>query len=120
MLKCLSFVKVRTINLFLQVTLVVNYDLPEMNGEADCETYLHRIGRTGRFGKTGNAINIVDGEKAHKLLKQIEKHFGKVFSLSLSLLHVISYRRVFITWEQPSQSRICDLRSGRKVAILIL
>ena len=33
------------------VTIVVNFDLPiDMNGEADCETYLHRIGRTGRFG----------------------------------------------------------------------
>ena len=32
-----------------QVTIVVNYDLPvDVNGKADCETYLHRIGRTGR------------------------------------------------------------------------
>ncbi len=32
-----------------QVTIVVNYDLPvDVNGRADCETYLHRIGRTGR------------------------------------------------------------------------
>lgn len=35
-----------------QVTIVVNFDLPmDQNGRADCETYLHRIGRTGRFGK---------------------------------------------------------------------
>ena len=35
-----------------QVTMVVNYDLPTHfdTGKADCETYLHRIGRTGRFG----------------------------------------------------------------------
>lgn len=34
-----------------QVTIVVNFDLPvDQFGEADCETYLHRIGRTGRFG----------------------------------------------------------------------
>lgn len=34
-----------------QVTIVVNFDLPvDQMGEADCETYLHRIGRTGRFG----------------------------------------------------------------------
>ena len=37
---------------FVQVTIVVNYDLPvDVQGRADCETYLHRIGRTGRFGK---------------------------------------------------------------------
>lgn len=35
-----------------QVTIVVNFDLPmDQHGRADCETYLHRIGRTGRFGK---------------------------------------------------------------------
>jgi hypothetical protein len=34
-----------------QVTIVVNFDLPmDIYGNADCETYLHRIGRTGRFG----------------------------------------------------------------------
>ena len=41
------------------MTIVVNYDLPvDVNGRADCETYLHRIGRTGRFGKHGLAINL--------------------------------------------------------------
>jgi len=34
--------------------LVVNYDLPE-----DCENYVHRIGRTARAGKSGNAISLV-------------------------------------------------------------
>lgn len=35
-----------------QVTIVVNFDMPvDQKGNADCETYLHRIGRTGRFGK---------------------------------------------------------------------
>jgi len=61
-----------------QVTIVVNFDLPvDVNGEADCETYLHRIGRTGRFGKHGLAINLVDGPKSMGVLKEIERHFGK-------------------------------------------
>lgn len=61
-----------------QVTIVVNFDLPvDTNGEADCETYLHRIGRTGRFGKKGIAINLVESETAMKICKDIEKHFGK-------------------------------------------
>merc|ERR1739844_673906 len=62
-----------------QVTIVVNYDLP-VNADgtrADCETYLHRIGRTGRFGKHGLAINLVDSEKSLNLLNEIETHFGK-------------------------------------------
>lgn len=45
--------------------------------QADCETYLHRIGRTGRFGKSGIAINLIDSVHAMELCKDIEKHFGK-------------------------------------------
>lgn len=37
-----------------QVSLVVNYDLP-----SDRENYIHRIGRGGRFGRKGVAINFV-------------------------------------------------------------
>ncbi|XP_070207405.1 ATP-dependent RNA helicase DDX19A-like isoform X2 [Littorina saxatilis] len=60
------------------VTVVVNFDLPvTMEWNADCETYLHRIGRTGRFGKNGIAINMVDGARSMAILKTIEKHFGR-------------------------------------------
>jgi translation initiation factor 4A len=37
-----------------QVSVVINYDLPKL-----CETYIHRIGRTGRYGRKGIAINFV-------------------------------------------------------------
>ncbi|XP_064459805.1 ATP-dependent RNA helicase DDX19A-like [Ornithodoros turicata] len=61
-----------------QVTVVVNFDLPvDQQGRADCETYLHRIGRTGRFGKAGLAINMVDGARTLALVQQIEDHFGR-------------------------------------------
>jgi len=63
-----------------QVTFVVNYDLPidpENYERADCETYLHRIGRSGRFGKQGLAINLVDSERSLKHLRQIETHFRR-------------------------------------------
>ncbi len=61
-----------------QVTLVVNYDLPtDVNHQADCETYLHRIGRTGRFGKMGIAINLVDSQKSMYVLHAIRDHFGR-------------------------------------------
>lgn len=65
-----------------QVTIVVNFDLPmDANGKADCETYLHRIGRTGRFGKNGIAINLVDSEKSMNICRTIENHFRKKISL---------------------------------------
>lgn len=61
------------------VTVVVNFDLPiTMDGKPDCETYLHRIGRTGRFGKNGIAINMVDGARTFAFMKAIEKHFGRI------------------------------------------
>ncbi|KAI4486505.1 PREDICTED: DEAD-box helicase Dbp80 [Polistes canadensis] len=61
-----------------QVTIVVNFDLPmDQDRQADCETYLHRIGRTGRFGKSGIAINLIDSSHAMQLCNDIEKHFGK-------------------------------------------
>uniref|UniRef100_A0A673BUW5 RNA helicase n=1 Tax=Sphaeramia orbicularis TaxID=375764 RepID=A0A673BUW5_9TELE len=61
-----------------QVSIVINFDLPmDMGGNADSETYLHRIGRTGRFGKRGFAVNLVDGQHSMDLLTQIEMHFKR-------------------------------------------
>lgn len=39
-----------------QLSLVINYDLPRSN---NIECYIHRIGRTGRYGKSGLSINLV-------------------------------------------------------------
>ena len=36
-----------------------------------------RIGRTGRFGRSGIAINFVDGPRSMSNLKEIESHFGR-------------------------------------------
>ena len=50
---------------YLQVTLVINYDVPvekDLSTPA-YETYLHRIGRSGRFGRKGAAFNLVSGAK---------------------------------------------------------
>ncbi|KAJ8320894.1 hypothetical protein KUTeg_002481, partial [Tegillarca granosa] len=53
-----------------KVTVVVNFDLPLTHDfQPDCETYLHRIGRTGRFGKNGIAINMIDGKRSFKTLQ---------------------------------------------------
>ena len=54
-----------------QVTLVVNFDLPKNR-----ETYLHRIGRTGRFARKGIAINFVCGNEESQLLRDIEQFYG--------------------------------------------
>jgi translation initiation factor 4A len=51
------------------VSVVINYDLP-----ANLESYLHRIGRSGRFGRKGLAINFVRDEDV-TLLKDIERFY---------------------------------------------
>jgi ATP-dependent RNA helicase DDX19/DBP5 len=42
---------------------------------ADHQTYLHRIGRTGRFGRLGVAITFVANKEEWELLTDIEQHF---------------------------------------------
>ena len=62
----------------MQVTVVVNFDMPvEPTGKPDFTTYLHRIGRTGRFGKSGIAVNFIDGQRSMAIMKKIEEHLGK-------------------------------------------
>ena len=53
-----------------QVSLVVNYELPVQR-----ENYIHRIGRSGRYGKKGVAINLIYGGEMNSL-KEIEKHYS--------------------------------------------
>ena len=50
-----------------QVSLVINYDLP-----TNRENYIHRIGRGGRFGRKGVAINFVTTEDV-RMLRDIER-----------------------------------------------
>ncbi|KAF0298966.1 Eukaryotic initiation factor 4A [Amphibalanus amphitrite] len=52
-----------------QVSLVINYDLP-----TNRENYIHRIGRSGRFGRKGVAINFVT-ESDSRALKDIEEFY---------------------------------------------
>merc|ERR1719411_2018326 len=52
------------------VKLVVNYDLPQSK-----ETYLHRIGRSARFGRKGVAINLVAQDELDQMRK-IEAFYG--------------------------------------------
>ena len=53
-----------------QVSLVINYDLPKYR-----EVYIHRIGRSGRFGRKGASINFVTRED-YRVLKDIEKFYN--------------------------------------------
>lgn len=64
------------------MTVVVNFDLPlNSDNKPDMETYLHRIGRTGRFGKKGIAINLIDGSRSFSSMRAIERCFGIPYKL---------------------------------------
>lgn len=53
-----------------QVQTVINFDVPRC-----VHTYLHRIGRSGRFGRKGIAINFITRSDIFHM-KNIEKHYG--------------------------------------------
>ncbi|GIQ84624.1 hypothetical protein KIPB_006157 [Kipferlia bialata] len=53
-----------------EVNVVINYDLP-----SNRETYLHRIGRSGRFGRTGIALSFVTKEEV-QALRDIEQFYA--------------------------------------------
>ncbi|CDR94576.1 eukaryotic initiation factor 4A-3 (eIF4A-3), putative [Babesia bigemina] len=53
-----------------QVSLVVNYDLPNSR-----ENYIHRIGRSGRYGRKGVAINFVKDDDI-RILRDIEQYYS--------------------------------------------
>uniref|UniRef100_A0A7S0JBB2 RNA helicase n=1 Tax=Calcidiscus leptoporus TaxID=127549 RepID=A0A7S0JBB2_9EUKA len=60
------------------VTLVVQLDMPmKKGGQCDPETYLHRVGRTGRFGRPGAAVNMISSNDELKRMKQIEVYFSR-------------------------------------------
>ena len=57
-----------------QVSLVINYDLP-----TNRENYIHRIGRGGRFGRKGVAINFVTPEDV-RMLRDIERKHACLYA----------------------------------------
>merc|ERR1711879_39390 len=52
-----------------QVSLIINYDLP-----TNQENYLHRIGRSGRYGRKGTAINFLASKDVPRM-REIERFY---------------------------------------------
>lgn len=69
-----------------QVSLVINYDVPR-----DTDTYLHRIGRSGRYGRKGVAINLVTDRDTTKL-RNIESVYKiKIEELPSNIEDIIKF-----------------------------
>ena len=63
-----------TIEDIKDVSLVINYDLP-----TNRENYIHRIGRSGRFGRKGVAINFVT-EEEHETIRDLETFYNTIIA----------------------------------------
>jgi ATP-dependent RNA helicase DDX19/DBP5 len=78
-----------------EVDLVINYDVPYISDFGfklpDCANFLHRVGRTGRFGTDGVSLTLYTDETYDDLLDQIEKYYDiKIEKIdSLSQLKII-------------------------------
>jgi len=55
---------------FERVNIVFNYDMP-----SDADTYLHRVGRSGRFGTKGLAVSFVSTKEDTDVLEKVQSRF---------------------------------------------
>lgn len=91
-----------------RISLVVNFDIPH-----DTESYVHRIGRTGRAGRTGEAILFVT-PRENRLLKAIEKATRqKVEPLVMPTMEELT-----VTRTQKFQDRISQTLNSQDLAEL--
>ena len=68
-----------------QLSLVINFDLPR-----DKETYIHRIGRSGRYGRKGVSINLVTTDEMNNM-KEIETFYNtKVEEMPKNIVDYLS------------------------------
>lgn len=94
------------------ISLVINYDIPD-----DKESYVHRIGRTGRASKSGKAITFVT-KNDDRYLKDIEEFIGKEIILKdrPNTDEVISSKGEFIekanTMPELKESKGAKLNEG--------
>jgi ATP-dependent RNA helicase DeaD len=85
---------------------VINYDLPD-----NAETYIHRIGRTGRAGKTGTAISLIQPMDRH-LLKRIERRLKQ----GLDIAQIPSRAEVEARRLEKLQVRVQEALAGERMA----
>lgn len=68
-----------------QISLVINYDIPK-----HIEVYLHRIGRSGRYGRKGVALNLINSNDVDNL-KRIETYYQtEIPELPMNFQHIFS------------------------------
>ncbi|KAI5808412.1 ATP-dependent RNA helicase DBP5 [Pyronema omphalodes] len=98
-------------------SMVINYDLPRTVGNApDYTTYLHRIGRTGRYGRAGVSISFVHDKDSWDELKDIQKYFGApIHHVPADDIEVVEelIQKIIKSNQAYSQEAIHDLAKSR-------
>jgi len=92
-----------------EVSFVINAELPTSKKEdgrfeVDYNSYLHRVGRTGRFALEGLALNITTDDKTRGYIKDLERHFKmevtkieKIGQIDTLLKEVAKYNKTPVT-----------------------
>jgi superfamily II DNA/RNA helicase len=88
------------------ITHVINYDLPKF-----AEDYVHRIGRTGRAGKTGIAVSFASNMDRHQVRK-IEQFTGQ--RLEPTVIEGLEPKRPAPRMDGPSSGRPSSSRPGQR------
>lgn len=95
-----------------KVTLVINFDLPVKMGreeqktakEIDLETYLHRVGRTGRFGDQGIALNFVNEVYEKHMIAGIQDFYKNEIK-EIDATHLDSLNKILAEISQVNQEK---------------
>lgn len=94
-----------------RISHVINYDIP-----SDVESYIHRIGRTGRAGRTGDAI-LFAASRERRLLGAIEKATGNTIEkMALPTVEEVTDKRVDKFKQRITETlQTADLQIFRKL-----
>lgn len=88
------------------LTHVINYDLPD-----SVESYVHRIGRTGRAGKEGTAISLIQPLDKRKL-KDIERHVSQ----RLEIGSIPNRAQIEARYLEKLESQVRETLTGERMA----
>ncbi|KZV48823.1 putative methyltransferase-like protein 15-like [Dorcoceras hygrometricum] len=87
------------------VSLVINYDLPNNR-----ELYIHRIGRSGRFGRKGVAINFVKSDDI-KILRDIEQYYST--QIDEMPMNLAAFVYIFVSREYLAMAAAAAVASAK-------
>jgi len=97
-----------------RIKLVVNYDFP-----FDKETYTHRIGRTGRAGRSGEAILFVNQREKHFLRNLENSTRTKIEEINIPSNKIINEKRMEKLIENVNESSLAKEENEENKALII-